>query len=97
MVAVPFIAGLLLSLAAALSNQCKCFKSCCCCLCCTEPFEAGALITSSLHTPYVIGLDGQLSKEKTGGGQERGEEAETVEVQVEDVEAFKMDESQDLS
>ena len=99
MVAVPFIAGLLLSLAAALSNQCKCCKSCCCCLCCTEPFEMGALLTSSLHTPYVLGLDGQLNKEKTGGGQEEVDKAEkeTVEDQVEDVEAFKMDESQDLS
>ena len=93
---IPFILGLLLTLATTFSNQCNCCRNCCCSSCCTEPFEIGALLTSSPHTPYVLGSDGQLRKEGTSGGLEEEMESMVKEVEVrvespvEDVEAGKM-------
>ena len=93
------ILALLFTLATTFPNQCKCCRSCCCFPCCIEPFEIGALLTSSLHTPYFLGSDGQLRKEGTGGSLEEEMErmlndAEEVEVVlVEDVEAVEMDAS----
>ena len=83
-----FIPGLLLTLVAAFSNQCKCCRNCCCCTSCTEPFEIGALLTSSPRTPYVLGSDGRLRKEETYEEQEE-EEEEEEEGMDEDVEAAK--------
>ena len=57
------ILGLILALIATFSNQCNCCKSSCCCSCCSESFEFGALVTSSPHTPYILGPDGKLVKE----------------------------------
>ena len=54
--------GLILTLVAALSNQCSRCGTCCC-LCCREPFEFGALVTSSPYIPYILGPDGQLVRE----------------------------------
>ena len=101
----PFIPGLLLTLATTFSNQCNCCRSCCCFSCCTEPFEIGALLPSEPHTSYVLGSDGQLRKEGTGGGLEEemesmvndAEEVEVNVVLVEDVEAVERDTSKDLS
>ena len=66
------ILSLLLTLVAAFSNQWNCCKSCCCCSSCSEPFEFGALLTSSPHTPYILGPEGELKAEnieesKNGG------------------------------
>ena len=57
------ILSLLLTLVAAFSNQWNCCKSCCCCSSCSEPFEFGALLTSSPHTPYIFGPEGELKAE----------------------------------
>ena len=81
-----FIGGILFTLAATFSNQCSCCRSCCCCTCCTKPFEMGALLTSSPHTPYVLGSDGGLRKVETGG-----------KLEEEDVEAIEMEAPKDLS
>ena len=56
-----FIGGLLFTLAATFSNQ----INCCRLYCCVEPFEMGALLVSSPHTPFVLGPDGQLRREAT--------------------------------
>ena len=66
------ILSLLLTLVAAFSNQWNCCKSCCCCSSCSEPFEFGALLTSSPRTPYILGPEGELKAEnieesKNGG------------------------------
>ena len=68
LIGLPSILALLLTLTATFSNKCNCCRSCCCFSCCTEPFEIGALLTSSPHTPYVLRSDGQLRKVETGGG-----------------------------
>ena len=44
------IAGIVLGLLVAFSNRC----------CCKNDFEFGAILTSSPHTSYVIGPDGEL-------------------------------------
>ena len=72
------ILGLILTLVAAFSNQCNCCKSSCCCSCCSEPFEFGALLASSPHTPYILGPDGQLVRE------EENKEEEVVELEMEE-------------
>ena len=65
--------GLLLTLVVAFSNN-RVFKRFCCASCSlSQPFEVGALLTSSPHTPYILGPDGQLVKE---GGTERNNEEE---------------------
>ena len=105
-----FTPGRLLTLATTLSNQCNCCRSCCCSSCCTEPFELGALLTSSPHIPYILGSDGQLKKEGTGGGLKEEKEIigmgvevemeaeEVKEVMVEDLaKDLEMDTSNELS
>ena len=60
------ILGFILTLVAAFSNQCSCFGTCCC-FCCTEPFEFGALVTSSPNVLYILGQlvrEGELEKNK---------------------------------
>ena len=73
--------GLILTLVAAFSNQCSCCGTCCC-LCCSEPFEFGALATSSPYIPYILGPDGQLVREgEADKGEVKGEAAETLEME----------------
>jgi len=72
------ILGLILTLVATFSNQCNCCNTSCCCSCFSEPFEFAALATSSLHTPYIIGPDGQLVRER------EMEEGEVVELEMEE-------------
>jgi len=69
------ILGLILTLVATFSNQCNCCKASCGC---SEPFEFAALVTSSLHTPYIVGPDGQLVREG------ENEEEEVVELEMEE-------------
>jgi len=57
--------------------SCSCSSSCCC-SCCSEPFEFAALATSSLHTPYILGPDGQLVREG------ENKEEEVVELEMEE-------------
>ena len=45
-----------------------------------SPFEFGALVTSSPHTPYILGPDGKLVKEEN---------------KKEDVDTLEMEESKD--
>ena len=105
MFGLPSILGLLLTLVVTtFSNQFNCCRSCCF-SCCTESFELRVLLSSSLHTLYVLGSYGHLRKEGTGGGLEEemesmvndAEEVEVNVVLVEDVEAVEMDTSKDLS
>ena len=73
--------GLILTLVATFSNQCNCCKTSCCSSCFSEPFELfefAALVTSSLHTPYILGPDGQLVREG------ENEEEEVVELEMEE-------------
>ena len=73
--------GLILTLVATFSNQCSCCGTCCC-LCCSEPFEFGALVTSSPYIPYILGPDGQLVREgEADKGEDKGEAAETLEME----------------
>ena len=76
------ILGLIFTLMATFSNQCNCYESSCCCLCCCEPFEFGALVTSSPNVLYILGPDGQLVRE---GELEKNKEEE-----------LEMEESKDL-
>ena len=105
MFGLPSILGLLLTLVVTtFSNQFNCCRSCCF-SCCTESFELRVLLSSSLHTLYVLGSYGHLRKEGTGGGLEEemesmvndAEEVEVNVVLVEDVEAVERDTSKDLS
>ena len=67
-IGIPFILGLLPTLAATFSNRCSCCCSCCsCCRSCCR-FEIGALLPSAPRTQYILGSDGQLRKQETGIG-----------------------------
>ena len=69
------ILGFILTLVAAFSNRCNCCKSSsCCCLCFSEPFQFGALVTSSPNIPFILGPDGQLVKEGETDIEENKEE-----------------------
>ena len=77
------ILGIILTLVAAFFNQCCCCK----CSCCCEPFQFGALVTSSLHTPYILRPDGQLVREGETDIEENKEELVVV---------LEMEESQNI-
>ena len=100
---IIFILGLpsILSLAAALSNQFNCCRSCCCCSCITEPFEIGALLPSATRTPYVLGSDGQLRKLGTdiesNVQQEEEEEEEEQEEQEEQEENEEQEQQKEIN
>ena len=47
------ILKVILTLVFTFCNKCSCCKSSCC-LCCCEPFEFAALVTTSPHTPYIL-------------------------------------------
>ena len=84
-VGLPSIPGLLLTLAATFSNQCNCCKSC---SCCGEPFEFGALLTSSPLSPCILGSDGQVwGVEGDRGLEEEMENMAVEEVEVKNIEA----------
>ena len=73
----PFtILGVILTLVVAFSNQCN---SCHSYACCFEPFEFGALLTSSPHTPYILGPDGHLVSEENINLDENNEEEVALE------------------
>ena len=71
------VLGLLLTLLVAFSNQCRCFKSWCC-SCFLEPFQFGALLTSSPHTPCILGPEGQLTTEEQERASKMGESAHNI-------------------
>ena len=102
MFGLPSILGLLLTLVVTtFSNQCNCCRSCCF-SCCTESFELRVLLSSSLHTLYVLGSYGHLRKEGTGGGLEEGMESMMVGVELEprevkEVEALVKEAEMDMS
>ena len=71
----PFtILGVILTLVVAFSNQCNCCLACPCYACCLEPFEFGALLPSSPHTPYILGPGGHLVREENINLDENNEE-----------------------
>ena len=73
--------GLILTLVTTFSNQYSCCRTCCC-FCCSEPFEFGALVTSSPYIPYIIGPDDQLVREENADkGEDKGEKAESLEME----------------
>ena len=78
------IFGLILTMVATFSNQCNCCKSSCCCSCFNEPFEFGALVTSSPHIPYIIEPDGQLVREEETDIKENKEEEVEMEEESKD-------------
>ena len=102
MFGLPSILGLLLTLVVTtFSNQCNCCRSCCF-SCCTESFELRVLLSSSLHTLYVLGSYGHLRKEGTGGGLDEGMESMMVGVELEprevkEVEALVKEAEMDMS
>ena len=53
----PPAIGLLLTLGVTFLR--KCFHKTCCC-CCADSSERGAILTSSLHDAYILGLDDEL-------------------------------------
>ena len=76
----PFtILGVILTLVVGFSNQCNSCHACHCYACCFEPFEFGALLTSSPHTPYILGPDGHLVREENINLDENNEEEVALE------------------
>ena len=94
---IPFIPGLLLTLATTFSNQRNYCRNCCCCSCCIEPFEIGALLPSEPRIPFVLETDGLLRKQVQEEEEKEEQEEEEEQKEKEKEEEINMEEGRDIN